>query len=59
MVDQDNEDILASTDSVLSAEFREMVRDLLEHLYDLPFLQQHPLAQHASVLPPTSQLPTT
>lgn len=29
--------------------FVDTVRDLLEHLYDLPFLQQHPLARHAAM----------
>ena len=33
----------------LPAEFRETVRELLEHLYDLPFLHQHPLARHAAL----------
>lgn len=31
------------------SEFAETVKQLLEHLYDLPFLQQHPLASHPAV----------
>ena len=31
-----------------SSEFIESVKQLLEHLYDLPFLQEHPLASHSA-----------
>ncbi len=37
------------TSGSLPVEFIETVRLLLEHLYDLPFLQQHPLASHPVV----------
>lgn len=35
-------------------ESTETVKQLLEHLYDLPFLQQHPLAVHAAAIPTVS-----
>jgi CheY-like chemotaxis protein len=37
-----------SQPEAMPAAFLETTRDLLEHLYDLPFLQQHPLARSAS-----------
>ena len=49
VVNDHNNGIEADADS-MPAEFQDTVRELLEHLYDLPFLQQHPLTRHPAIL---------
>ncbi len=49
MVVDENEKNPELTSSAVPPDFLETVRELLEHLYDLPFLQQHSLARHAAI----------
>jgi CheY-like chemotaxis protein len=51
MVSNNDESSAVTAGGALPAEFRETVRELLEHLFDLPFLQQHPLARHPALQP--------
>jgi CheY-like chemotaxis protein len=46
---KETESTLPTPSDAMPPDFMETVRDLLEHLYDLPFLQQHPLARHAAM----------
>ena len=47
---EEPEHVWQSMSSSRPSDFAETVKQLLEHLYDLPFLQQHPLASHPALL---------